>query len=93
MTFAGKGCTEYAVANCTARICSAIFHNEHAVLSVSTLMTGQYGEEGIFTSLPCVIGANGVEQVYTLNLSEAEEEGFHKSCQHIRENIARLDEV
>ncbi|MDO4837722.1 MAG: L-lactate dehydrogenase [Clostridia bacterium] len=93
VTFAGKGCTEYAVANCTARICSAIFHNEHAVLSVSTLMTGQYGEEGIFTSLPCVIGANGVEQVYTLNLSEAEEEGFHKSCQHIRENIARLDEI
>ena len=30
-------------------------------------MTGQYGEEGIFTSLPCVIGAEGVEEVYTLD--------------------------
>ena len=91
VTFAGKGCTEYAVSNCTARICDAIFHNEHAVLSVSTLMTGQYGEEGIFTSLPCVIGANGVEQVYTLDLSPAEEEGFHKSCQHIRDNFSRIE--
>ncbi len=36
VTFAGKGCTEYAVANCTARICAAILHNEHAVLSAST---------------------------------------------------------
>ncbi len=90
VTYAGKGCTEYAVANCTARICAAILHNEHAVLSASALMTGQYGEEGIYTSLPCVIGAEGVEEVYTLDLSESEEEGFHKSCQHIRENIAQL---
>ena len=53
-------------------------------------MCGQYGEEGIFTSLPCVIGAEGIEQVYTLDLSDAELEGFHKSCQHIRDNIAQL---
>ena len=46
-----------------ARVCAAVLHNEHAVLSASTLMTGQYGEEGIFTSLPCVIGAEGVEEV------------------------------
>ncbi|MCI7632250.1 MAG: hypothetical protein MSS41_07470 [Collinsella sp.] len=91
VTYAGKQCTEYAVANSAARVCAAVLHNEHAVLSASTLMTGQYGEEGIFTSLPCVIGAEGVEEVYTLDLSEHELEGFHKSCQHIRDNIAQLD--
>lgn len=90
VTLAGKGCTEYAVANCAARICAAIFHNEHAVLSVSTLMNGYYGEEGIFSSLPCVIGANGVEQVYTLDLSDEELQGFHNSCDHIRENVQKL---
>ncbi len=90
ITFAGKGCTEYAVANCTARICAAILHNEHAVLSASTLMTGYYGEEGIFSSLPCVIGAGGVEQVYTLDLTQEELQGFHNSCSHIRENINKL---
>ncbi len=57
VTYQGKQCTEYAVANSAARVCAAVLHNEHAVLSASTLMTGQYGEEGIFTSLPCVIGA------------------------------------
>lgn len=59
VTYQGKQCTEYAVANSAARVCAAVLHNEHAVLSASTLMTGQYGEEGIFTSLPCVIGARG----------------------------------
>ncbi len=67
VTYAGKQCTEYAVANSAARVCAAVLHNEHAVLSASTLMTGQYGEEGIFTSLPCVIGAEGVEEVYTVS--------------------------
>ena len=38
-----------------------------------------------------MIGAEGVEEVYTLDLSEYELEGFHKSCQHIRDNIAQLD--
>ena len=79
------------ISNSAARVCAAVLHNEHAVLSASTLMTGQYGEEGIFTSLPCVIGAEGVEEVYTLDLSEHELEGFHKSFQHIRDNIAQLD--
>ena len=76
---AGKRCTEYA-----------ILHDEHAVMAASTLMRGQYGEEGIFASLPCVIGKNGVEQVFELDLSEEELAGFHGSCAHIRENIARL---
>ena len=91
VTFAGKGCTEYAVANCTARLCAAILHNEHAVVSCSTLMTGQYGEEGIFTSLPCLVGADGIEQVFTPELSEDELRRFHESCDHIRDNISKLE--
>lgn len=90
VTYAGKGCTEYAVANCTVSICAAVLHNEHAVMSASALMCGQYGEEGVYSSLPCLIGADGIEQIFTPELSPAEEEGFHKSCDHTRESISKL---
>ncbi len=90
VTFAGKGCTEYAVANCTARLCAAILHNEHAVLSASTLLTGQYSEEGVYASLPCLVGASGIEQVFTPELSDRELSGFRASCDHIRDNISKL---
>ena len=90
VTMAGKHCTEYAVAGAAVRLVGAIFHDEHAVLAASTLLTGQYGEEGIFSSLPCIIGRNGVERVLELDLSDGEREGFHTSCEHIRDNIARL---
>ena len=90
VSYAGKQCTEYAVSNSAVRVIAAAFHNEHAVMAAATLMTGEYGEEGIFTSLPCVIGKDGVEEVYQLDLSDGEVEGFHKSCAHIRENISQL---
>ena len=90
VTYAGKQCTEYAVANSAVRAIAAVFHDEHAVMAASTFMEGQYGEEGIFTSLPCIIGREGVEQVLTLDLSESELDAFHTSCAHIRENIGRL---
>ena len=91
VAFAGKGCTEYAIANCTARLCAAILHNEHAVISASTLLTGQYGEEGIYASLPCLIGSEGVEMVFEPELSAEEEQGFHGSCDHIRDNLREID--
>ena len=91
VAYEGKRCTEYAVANSAVRVIAAVFHNEHAVMAASTLMTGEYGEEGIWTSLPCVIGRDGVEDVIKLDLSESETEGFHKSCDHIRENIGKLE--
>ena len=90
VAMAGKHCTEYAIAGAAARLVAAIFHDEHAVLAASTLLTGEYGEQGIFASLPCMIGRAGVEQVFPLELSDAERAGFAASCAHIRENIGRL---
>lgn len=90
VTLKGKGCTEYAVANAATRLVQAIVGNEHYVTACSTLMTGEYGQEGCFASLPCVVGANGVEEVMTLSLTEAEQAAFAASCAHIKDNISKL---
>lgn len=90
VTMAGKHCTEYAIAAAAARIVAAIYHDEHAVLAVSSLLSGQYGEQGIFCSLPCIVGRTGIERTLELDLSDEELFGFHASCAHIRENISKL---
>lgn len=90
VTMAGKHCTEYAVANTSARLCAAVLHNEHAILPAGTMLTGQYGESGIYTSLPCVIGVNGVEEVIELDFTPQELESFHNTCAKVRSNIAKL---
>ncbi|AEB07607.1 malate dehydrogenase (NAD) [Coriobacterium glomerans PW2] len=90
VTLNGKGCTEYAVANAAARIIAAVFHDEHSVMGASTLLTGQYGQRGIFTSLPCIIGREGIEEVLDPGLDDAEIELFRASCEHIRTNISQI---
>ncbi|MDD4843681.1 MAG: L-lactate dehydrogenase, partial [Anaerotignum sp.] len=66
VTFAGKGCTEYGIASTLARIVNVIFHDEKAVMPCTTQLNGEYGQNDIFISTPCVIGKNGVEEVYEL---------------------------
>lgn len=67
-----KGYTSFAIASSVAKICEAILRNHRSVLPVSTLTTGQHGIEGIYLSLPCIVGADGVERVLELELSDEE---------------------
>lgn len=85
-----KGSTSYAIGLGLLSIVEAILGDHRTVLSVSTLMTGQYGVRDICLSLPCVVGANGVEEVLTLNLSPLEEEGFRNSAQKLASTLASL---
>lgn len=85
-----KGYTSVAIASCVARICEAILRDEHSVLPVSTLTSGQYGVEGVYLSLPCVIGRGGVERVVEIPLDEAERAGLRASAEALRRTTADL---
>lgn len=65
---AGKGYTSFGVATAVVRICEAVIRDERAILPVSTLLTGQYGISDLCLSLPCVLGAAGVERILTPEL-------------------------
>jgi len=86
-----KGATFYAVALAVSRIARAILRDENAVLTVSSLMEGNYGVEDISLSLPTLINSTGIERVLELPLSEDEEKAFKDSAQHLKENFDQLD--
>lgn len=91
ITMAGKFCTEYSVANAAARIVEAVLFDTKLVTPVSTLIEDVYGVSGIYSSLPCVIGAAGVERVFVPELSEAEVASWQASCAHIAQNVAAFE--
>lgn len=80
-----KGYTSFAIATCIARICQAVLRNEHAVLPLSTMTTGQYGSANVYLSLPCVVGRSGIEQVIELPLSSKEQEALRTSATILRQ--------
>lgn len=86
-----KGATYYAIALSVSTITEAILRDTKAVLTVSTLQTGEhYGVKDVCLSLPCVIGANGVERDVTPPLTEGEIERLHKSEQALRSVIEQM---
>lgn len=86
----GKGYTSFGVATAIVRICEAIVRDEKAVLPVSTLLTGEFGIEGVYLSLPCALGAQGVERVLVPDLDAAEAAGLRASAQVLREAMAGI---
>ena len=91
VTYSGKQCTEYSIANGAVEVIKAIVHDTKLITPVSTLLNDVYGVSGFYSSLPAVIGANGVEKVFVPELSDPEIEAWRKSCEHVKGNIEQLD--
>lgn len=85
-----KGYTAFAIASCVTRICEAILRDEHTILPVSTMTGGQYGIEGVYLSLPCVVGSGGVERVVALPLNEQEQTGLKHSAEVLSRTLMSL---
>jgi L-lactate dehydrogenase len=68
----GKGYTSFGIATAIVRICEALLRDEQTVLPVSTLLTGEFGIEGVYLSLPCILGASGVQRVLLPDLAADE---------------------
>lgn len=80
-----KGSTSYGIGGGLARITRAVLKNEGAVLPVSALLEGQYGEEDIYIGTPAVINRNGIQEVVELSLDEHESEQFAHSSKVLRD--------
>ncbi len=79
-----KGYTNHGVSLAVLRIVEAVLRNELSLLTVSTLLRGEYGLEDICLSVPCLVGSGGIERVIETGLAEDEREGLAKSAEALR---------
>lgn len=86
-----KNATYYAVALAVRRIVESIFRDENSILTVSTLLKGQYGVRDICLSLPTIVGNAGVKKILEMPLSEDEINSFIKSANTLKEVISTLN--
>ena len=75
-----KRATYYGIGLALVRIVKSIFSDENSVLTVSTMLRGEYGVNGVFAGVPCILGRNGVREILTLKLEEEEQKQFANSC-------------
>ncbi len=86
-----KGATYYAIAMAVRRIAECILRDEHSVLPVSTMLSGQYGLSDICLGVPSIVDRGGVEQVLEIPLSEEENHKLQESAEALRQVLNQLD--
>jgi L-lactate dehydrogenase len=88
-----KGATNYAIGLALVRLVGSILRNEHSVLTVSTLLCGEYGLNDVCLSVPCMLGEDGVQRVLEGDLTDSEKDGLHNSARVLRGSIDSLQEA
>ena len=86
-----KGATHFAVGLALVRIVGAILRNERSVLTVSTVLDGEYGLQGVSLGVPSIISQGGVDHVLEARLPPEESEALSKSASILRDAIAELE--
>ncbi len=81
------GSAFYAPAASIAEMVEAILKDSQRILPVAAYLRGEYGIWDVFLGVPARIGANGVEEVLELNLTDGELKGLHLSADEVRKAV------
>jgi len=79
-----KGATYYAIGMALTRILGAILRSQRSVLTVSTLLEGEYGLHDVCLSVPCVVDESGVAHVLEARLPPEEQVALERSAEVLR---------
>ncbi|MEW6623330.1 MAG: L-lactate dehydrogenase [Bacillota bacterium] len=88
-----KGATYYAIGMAAKRIVEAILRNERSVLTISSLIDGQYGIKDVCLSLPAVVGQRGIEKILEPELSQDEIQQLQQSAQVLKKVTQQLNRL
>lgn len=69
----------------------AILFDRKQILPVCALLEGEYGVNGYFVGVPCVIGGGGVERIIELDLTPDERAMFDESVSHVKSLVDGLN--
>lgn len=86
---AAKRATYYGIGMAMVRITRAVFGDEQSVLTVSTMLRGEYGQRDLFVGVPSIVGGDGVRRILPLSLTDRELEQMAVSCDTLRRNSGR----
>jgi L-lactate dehydrogenase len=87
---AGKGATYYGIGSAVARIVDVLLHDQRAILTICTRITGVRDCDGVTLAMPHLVGGQGALATLPLSLSPAEDDALRRSAGIVREAIESL---
>lgn len=84
------GSAFYSPASSAICMAEAILRDQKRLLPACALLEGEYGVNGYYVGVPCVLGANGIEKIVEIDLDETEQALFTNSVAHVIELVDSL---
>ena len=66
----------------------AYLKDKKRLLPCAVNLTGQYGVDGLYVGVPCIIGAGGVERIVEVALNAEAKANFQVSVDAVKELLA-----
>jgi len=85
------GSAFYAPSAAVAEMVDAIVLDQKRILPCAAQLNGEYGYKGLFIGVPCKLGAKGLEEVISIELSAAEKKALDKSAAAVKELVTVVD--
>jgi malate dehydrogenase len=81
------GSAYYAPASAAVEMAEAILKDKKKILPCAAYLEGEYNIADLFIGVPVKLGANGVEQVLEITLSDEEKKALHSSAAAVQELV------
>jgi malate dehydrogenase len=80
----------YAPGAAVAQMVDAVMLDQKRLLPCTALLEGEYGIDDLYMGVPVKLGADGVEEIVELDLTDAERAALSESAEAVREVVAVL---
>jgi malate dehydrogenase len=84
----GNGSAYYAPAASLVQMTEAILKDKKRIIPVIAYLEGEYGYNDLFLGVPTILGGNGIEKIFELELTAEEKAGLDKSADSVRNVIS-----
>lgn len=80
-----SGSAYYAPASAAVEMAESILKDKKKILPCAAYLQGEYGFDALFIGVPVKLGANGVEEIIQIKLTDSEKAALEKSAAAVQE--------
>jgi len=85
------GSAFYSPASSAIAMAESILKDQKRVMPSCALLKGEFGVDGYYVGVPCVLGANGIEKIIEFKLNEEEQAMFDNSVNAVKELVGSMN--
>ena len=86
----GNGSAFYSPASSAVAMAESILKDQKRVLPTCALLTGEFGVDGFYVGVPCVLGLAGIEKIIEFKLDETEQALMDNSVAAVKELVGSM---